>query len=119
MGEVIGLLILAFVGYKIWEGYHEEMRPPPLMVDNGHGAKEPVCAHCSTRLVVLTRNSSVGFLSIVGGLVAIVGVGVLILVNWLAGGVMILIGVLVAHLGKSTDTVLTCPSCGKDAKTLR
>ena len=94
------------------------MQPQPPTVDNGHGAKEPVCAHCSTRLVVLTRDGGIGFLSIVGGIVAIGGVGVLILANWLAGGVMILIGVVLAQLGKSTETVLTCPGCGKDAKTL-
>ena len=114
---VIGLVFLWIV-YMIWRGYREEMAPPVPMVDNGHGALEPVCPHCRAKLVTVTRSGDIGLTGLLGWLCLIPGIGVFLLAHWPSGAAMIIVGILLVLLGKSTATVLSCPAWGKDAKRL-
>lgn len=118
MEYVIAALVAAWVLNLIYQGYKNEMAPPLPMVDNGHGAKEPICPTCAAKLVTVTRKGGIGLTGVIGWLVLFSGLLVLLAINWLAGGGMLIVGILLVILGKSTETVLTCPACGKDAKRL-
>jgi hypothetical protein len=117
MDYVIGLLILGWVGYIIAQGYMRENAPPLTMADNGHGVMEPICPECNARLVTITRSTGSG---IAGGLALVVGLAgfVLFLFNWIAGGIVLILAILINMAGKGKKTVLACPSCQTDIRTL-
>lgn len=117
MEAIIGGIVLAWIVYELYKGYQQENAPPLPMVETSPGVREPVCPHCRAKLVTLTRSGGVGFVGILAWLV-IAGGCVAILINWIVGGILLIIGILLAMVGKKKTTVLTCPACGKDAKTL-
>ncbi len=118
LGIILFLIVGAWIAHILWRGYQDENRPPMRLADNGHGTKEPICGRCQTRLLAVQRQSNslaaqlIAWLFILGGLIA------LIAVNWLAGMISILLGVVIYRTGKHSETVLTCPACGMDAKRL-
>lgn len=116
-GLVLGLPLLAWAGWQIYQGYLNEQRPPLTLRDNGSGIMEPVCAHCQTRLVSVNRKTGSGAAGLFALLIGLVGI-VVFLFHWLAGLVVIGLAVLINHAGKGQETVLTCPACGQEAKRL-
>jgi len=116
-GFVILAMFIAYMGFQIWQGYRRETTPPLPLRDTGNGIMQPVCPRCHAGLVTLQRKESSSLVSVLAFLVGVIGIG-LILINWLAGGVVIIVALLINMAGKSTATVLTCPACGHDAKTL-
>ena len=118
MEYIIASLVIAWVVGIIYRGYQESTSAPLPLRDNGHGAMEPVCPHCSTKLVTVTRKGGIGLTGVLGWLSLLAGAAVFLLFNWLAGSVVVIVGILLVMLGKSTETMLTCPACGKDAKRL-
>ena len=116
-GYVILAMIVAYIGFRIWEGYKRETAKPLPLRDAGNGIMQPVCPRCHTGLVMLQRKDGSGLAGVLALLVGLFGL-VLLLINWIAGGVVIVIALLINMAGKSTANVLTCPACGHDAKTL-
>lgn len=117
MEYVILALVAAWIGNMIYQGYQEANAKPLPMADIGNGVKEPICPACSSRLVTITRSGDVGLTQIVGWLFVVGGL-VAFLINFLVGGLLILIGAALIAIGKSKATFLSCPACGKDAKRL-
>lgn len=110
--------LVAWAAYQIIDGYHQGDPPPLTTVDDGQGGQTPICAHCRTRLVTLQRRASLSLAGVLGGLLVFGGL-LTLLFNWLAGLLLIGLGALLAHFGRGTRTVLTCPACGTDARILR
>lgn len=121
MPELIPLLIILMVAAWVVNiflgGYKDATAKPLPMRDNGHGAMEPICPACSAKLVVLTRKGGMGLTSVIAIFLALIGV-IVLLFHWLAGFVVLILAVLLGMAGKNTETVLTCPACGQDAKRL-
>jgi uncharacterized protein YbaR (Trm112 family) len=117
VGFVILLFVLAYIGFFGWRGYVEAQRPPAPLRDAGNGVMEPVCPYCNARLVTATRKGGMGLTGVLARLLALIGV-VALLFNWLAGGILLILAVLLGMAGKSTETVLTCPACGRYEKPL-
>lgn len=118
MGWFVLVLVLAWAGNLIYQGYKRETAPPLPMADNGMGMKEPVCPACRARLVAVSRVSRGALAALVGWTLIVVGVLALIAVSWLAGLLVMLVGVVVLIAGKSNETVLMCPACGVDVRRL-
>lgn len=114
-GYLVLLAVLAYIGYWAWRGYHEAESPALPMRDTGNGVMEPVCPYCNARLITITRRSGSGLLGVLAILLGVVGF-VLLLVNWIAGGIMLIFAVLLGMAGKSNNNVLTCPACSKYQK---
>jgi hypothetical protein len=120
MEWIIGAIMIAVVLYPIWQGYRQESSPRPPSIelqDDGHGIMEPVCPHCRTKLVSITRQTESWIAAILALLFGLVGV-VLLLFNWIAGGVTLILAIIINMVGKGKQTALTCPVCGKDARIL-
>ena len=115
MDYLILALILTWLVYNLWQGFHEETRPRIEFLDAGNGLREPICGQCRLRLIALSQknqNGLAGFFAIVFGLV-----GVVLLFSSLVGGAVILIlALLIGQAGRSTTTRLTCPQCGTRMK---
>lgn len=118
LGWGILIVVLVWAGKSIYEGYRRETAPPLPLMDNGHGLMEPVCPTCKARLVTVQHKDGGGLATVISAAVILAGVVVLVGVNWLAGLVMILLGVVIHHAGKSTRTVLTCPVCRAEVREL-
>lgn len=118
MGEFIGVLVAIWIAWMIFHGYRTRTAKPIPMRDDGHGVMEPVCPDCSAKLVAITRDGGASLTGVLGWLVLLAGLGVLLLANWLVGGMMVGVGMLLHIAGKSRITVLACPSCGKTVKRL-
>jgi hypothetical protein len=118
IGWVLLLGVFAWVVYVMAHGYRDETRPPLTLMDNGSGMKEPVCAQCATRLLRIDRPSRNLLVQLIAWIFILVGLLVLVAVNWLAGLLSILLGAVFNAASKRTTSVLTCPACGLDAKRL-
>lgn len=118
MGYFIGALVLAWLFFVVYQGYVEQPKPPLTLKDAGGGIMEPVCAHCQTRLVSVSRKTQSGFVAAFAMLLGLVGAAVFLLFHWIAGSITIILAVIIHQAGKGTRSVLTCPACGRDAKTL-
>ncbi len=108
-------LILSFIGYHIYVGYQRETTPPVPLKDNGTGIMEPVCAACQAKLITITRDQGGGLSTTFARLFGVIGV-VTLLFTPIVGVIVLILAVLIAIAGKSRQTVLTCPACGKDAR---
>jgi hypothetical protein len=75
------------------------------------------CDKCDTRLVATQKKKSVTFSGIVGVILFFIGIGVLI-INPIAGGVTILLGLVISFSSKGMVTTMICPSCGWKGRTL-
>jgi hypothetical protein len=117
LGYVILLAMLAYFGFQGWRGYIEAQKPAAPLRDIGNGVMEPVCPYCNSRLVTINRRGGLGFLGLVAILIGVIGF-VLLLVNWISGAIVLILAVLLRMAGKSSQTVLTCPSCGRYDKTI-
>lgn len=117
IGWVILILVVAWAANQIWQGYRRETAPPLTMSDNGHGVMDPVCPRCQARLVAVQRSTSSGLASALAILIGLAGI-ILILFNWIAGGVIIILAILIHMAGREKQTALTCPACRTDARIL-
>lgn len=117
IGLILFLAVAAWVIYQIIQGFNSENAPPIPMVDTGGGIREPVCPKCSVRLIVISRDTRSTAVGVFGMLVGLLGL-VLILFNWLVGGIILILAILISMAGKKKQTVLTCPSCGNDARVM-
>lgn len=118
LGVILFLAVVAWIVYQVMQGFNDENAPKKVqMMDLGGGVREPVCITCKTRLVPVYRDARSGASSMLSVLVGLVGV-IVILFNWMLGGIALIIAILIAIVGKKKQTVLTCPSCGQDAKVL-
>lgn len=118
MEYVLLALVLAVIGYYLHQGYAEATRPPPTLRDSGGGIMEPVCGKCQARLVTVTRKQGGGLATVAAIALGLLGL-IVLLANWIAGLVVLLLAGLVHQAGKPTVTVLTCPACGQDDRILR
>jgi hypothetical protein len=75
------------------------------------------CDNCDTGLIATQKKKSVTFGGIVGVILFFIGIGVL-LVNPIAGGVTILLGLVISFSSKGMVTTMVCPSCGWKGRTL-
>lgn len=117
IGWVVLAMVLAWVGFTMYEGYRRETAPPLPMADNGHGMREPVCPTCQARLVTVTRSARGPVAGLLGwGVIA--GAMLAMLFSWLAGLLLLLLGVVVLLAGKTQATVLMCPACRADVRSL-
>ena len=116
-GYVVLAMILAWIGFRVWEGYQRETAKPLPMRDGGNGIMEPVCPRCQSRLMPVQRKQGGGVAGVLALLVGAFG-AVLLIYNIIAAAVVIVVALLINQAGKSFCTVLTCPACGQDAKTL-
>lgn len=117
MEYFIGTLVIIWILYILHQGYAREMRPPLTLRDTGNGIKEPVCSRCQTRLVAVNRSKSNWAADVFSVLFGLVGV-VLILFNWIVGGIILILAVIIALSGKGRITVLICPACGTTERRL-
>lgn len=118
MGELIFALVAIWIVYIIWQGYQAEATKKPITLkDGGQGIMEPVCPQCQARLVTVTRPASNWAADVFSMIFGLAGV-VLILFNWIAGGITLILAIIIALAGKGKTTVLTCPACGQDARTI-
>lgn len=117
-GWVVLALVLAWVGFTLFDGYRRETAPPLPMADNGHGMREPVCPTCQARLVTVTRASRGPVAGLFGWGVVVAGALLAMALNWLAGLLVLLLGAVVLLAGKTQATVLMCPACGVDVRRL-
>lgn len=117
-GWGILVVVLAWLSYQIYQGFKAESAPPLTMADNGHGLKEPICSACQARLVTITRDVRGTLGGLVAGVFILGGLVALVLVNWLAGLVAMLLGVVIYAASKRRETVLHCPSCRTDVRRL-
>lgn len=117
IGLILFLAVAAWVIYQIIQGFAGENAPPIPMVDTGSGVREPVCPQCSVRLIVISRDTRSITASVLAKLVGLSGL-VLILFNWGAGGILLILAILISMVGKKKQTVLTCPSCGNDVRVM-
>lgn len=118
MEYVLLAMVIATFGYYLYQGYSDATRPPPTLRDSGGGIMEPVCARCHAKLVPITRKQGGGVADVFALGLGILALAVLI-AHLLAGIVLLALAVGVHYLGKSAVTVLTCPACGQDDRTLR
>ncbi len=115
---IILALIVAWAGRTIYQGYAESNAPPLTFAETEHGIREPICPTCQTRLVTMTRPSHNALAGMIAWVFIIAGAFALIAVNWLAGLIAILVGVVINLSGKGSETVLACPSCQRDVRRL-
>lgn len=118
IGWIILLIVLAWAGYAVYQGYRKETAPPLPTVTTGDGLKVPICPHCSTRLITMERHAHGAIASVFGGLVFALGLIFMLLAHLVGGLVILAVGVLIILAGKYRHTVITCPACGKDARSL-
>lgn len=111
-------VIIAWVGRLIYQGYKESTAPPPTLIDDGTGIKVPVCPYCNTRLLSIARKSNSLLAGVFAWAFILAGLLITFAVNWLAGLLTLLVGVVISILGKSTGTFLSCPSCQVDIRQL-
>jgi len=116
-GYVMLFMIVAWIAFRIWEGFMRPNAEPLPMRDGGNGIMEPVCPFCDARLVALQRRRHSLPVGVLAWLMLLIGI-VLFLFHWLAGLAMIVVAILINLAGKSAQTVLACPACGTDVKTL-
>jgi hypothetical protein len=119
MEYFIGALVIVWVVNIMLQGYRQERNPPakPELRDNGSGIMEPICPACRVRLVTLTRESGGAASSVTVWFLALIGLGLLLFAP-IFGALALILAVLVGMTKKTRTTVLSCPSCGKDLKTL-
>lgn len=118
IGWLILLLLIAWAGNLIYQGYRKETAKPLPMKDMGNGVMEPICPQCHARLVSLQRKEHSVLASAISWLLILSGAFMVLFVHWIAGLIAVAIGIIVNATGHSQSTVLTCPACGVDAKTL-
>lgn len=118
MGETAFALLLAWIGWSIWQGYRDEQKPPIPLRDGGNGIMEPVCPACHARLVTVTGQARGGLSTLFTVLFAGIGVLLLFLFNWLAGALVLIVAFLIGLSGRRQTTSLQCPACGTTAKTM-
>lgn len=118
IGWFILILLIAWAGNLIYQGYREETAKPLPMKDMGNGVMEPICPQCHARLVSLQRKEQNALASIVSWLLILSGIFAVLFVHWIVGLVITAIGIIVNVSGHTQHTVLTCPACGADAKIL-
>jgi C4-type Zn-finger protein len=88
------------------------MLEPKKFMNNGIS-----CDKCQTNLVATQKQKSITFGGIVGVILFFIGVGVLA-INLIAGGVIILFGLVISFSSKGMVTTMVCPSCGWKGRTL-
>ncbi len=69
------------------------------------------CPKCNVALITVEKKQNVSAVGLVSALIFTIGICVLF-ANLIAGGVMMLIGIVTSFAGRSTKSVMICPKCG-------
>jgi uncharacterized protein YbaR (Trm112 family) len=116
---VLGVVVLWLL-YMLHRYYQIKTRipdPPIPMRDTGNGVMQPVCPECQVTLVTLTRETGAAAESVTVWILALLGLG-LLLVAPIFGILTLILAAIVGMNKKTRQSVLSCPVCGKDFKTL-
>jgi len=117
MEYVLLSMVIAVIGYYLYQGYADATRAPPALREV-NGVRQPICARCQAQLIAVTRKQGGGLADVAAIVLGLLGV-VVLLAHWIAGAVILLLALLLHFAGKSTVTALVCPACGQEDRLIR
>ncbi len=81
--------------------------PPPITVES--------CRSCRVALVTKEKRPLVSVAGLFGVVLFMVGLGTM-LVNLVAGALLMIVALLIGHFGRGSSTVMVCPRCGTEGR---
>ena len=77
-----------------------------------------LCNKCNVELLPVTKRKSITFSGVVSVLIFLIGLLFILTDDLIAGALVILFGLVIGFSGKRQTTIMKCPSCGNEGRTL-